>query len=135
VRSLFNDGDIVFGNLECSILSEDSANDKTPKFFCAEPGVIEGLKTANFNVLSVANNHIMEHGENLFQNTVQLLRDNNICPAGIANEIEVISVKGLKIAFLAYSFIEDNIPNSGYNKIHSEDPILQDIQKSDLKWI
>lgn len=129
VRSLLNEGDIVFGNLECSILSEDSVNEKTPNFFCAEPGIIEGLKNANFNVLSVANNHIMEHGDVLFQNTVQLLRDNNICPVGIANEIEVISVKGLKIAFLAYSFIEDNVPSSGYNKIHSEEPIIQNIQK------
>lgn len=130
VRSLFNNGDIVFGNLECSIMSEESANDEQePKFFCAEPSVIEGLKKVNFNVLSVANNHIMEHGGVLFQNTVQLLRNNNIYPVGIASEIEIINVKGYKIAFLAYSFIEDNIPNSGYNKIHSEEPILQDINK------
>jgi len=129
VRSLFNDGDIVFGNLECSIMSEDSVNGQEPKFFCAEPNVIEGLKNANFNVLSVANNHIMENTDVLFWNTVQLLRNNSIHPVGIANEIEIIDVKGYKIAFLAYSFIEDNIPNSGYNKIYSEEPILQDIRK------
>lgn len=129
VRSLFNDGDIVFGNLECSIMGKDSANEQEPKFFCAESGVVEGLKNANFNVLSVANNHIMENRNDLFQKTVQLLRDSNISPVGIANEIEIINVKGYKIAFMAYSFIEDNIPNSSYNKIHSEEPILQDIKK------
>jgi poly-gamma-glutamate synthesis protein (capsule biosynthesis protein) len=129
VRSLFNDGDIVFGNLECSIMSEDSANGQEPKFFCAEPNVIEGLKNANFNVLSVANNHIMENTDVLFWNTVQLLRGNSIHPVGIANEIEIIDVKGYKIAFLAYSFIEDDIPNSGYNKIYSEEPILRDMQR------
>lgn len=129
VRSLFNGGDIVFGNLECSIMSEDSGNEKGPKLFCAELGVVESLKNANFNVLSVANNHIMENTDVLFRNTVQLLRDSNIHPVGIANEIEIINVKGYKIAFLAYSFIEDNIPNSRYNKIYSEEPILQDIQK------
>lgn len=129
VRSLFNDGNIVFGNLECSIMNENSANDQKHKFFCAESSVIEGLKRANFNVLSVANNHIMENKDVLFRSTVQMLRDNNIHPVGIANEIEIINEKGYKIAFLAYSFIEDNIPDSGYNKIRSEDPILQDIQK------
>jgi poly-gamma-glutamate synthesis protein (capsule biosynthesis protein) len=129
VRSLFEDGDIVFGNLECSIMSESSVNEQVPKFFCAEPSVVEGLKNANFNVLSVANNHIMEHREVLFQNTVQLLRSNNIHPVGVAGDIEIISANGYKIAFLAYSFIEDNIPNSGYNKIYSEEPILQDIRK------
>ncbi|KQC11983.1 MAG: hypothetical protein APR54_10255 [Candidatus Cloacimonas sp. SDB] len=110
-------------------MSEDSDKEKWPKFFCADPGVIEGLKNAKFNVLSVANNHIMENKDILFQNTVQLLRNNNMHPVGIANEIEIINLKGYKIAFLAYSFIEDNIPNSSYNKIHSEDPILQDIKK------
>lgn len=129
VRSLFNDGDIVFGNLECSIMNKDSANEEGPNFFCAEPDVVEGLINANFNVLSVANNHIMENKDVSFQNTVQLLRDSNIHPVGIANEIEIINVKGYKIAFLAYSFIEDNIANSSYNKIHSEGPILQDIKK------
>ena len=129
VRSLFNDGDIVFGNLECSVMSEDVSDERKPRFFCAGPAVIEGLKNANFNVLSVANNHIMENKDILFQNTVQLLRNNDIHPVGIANAIEMIDVKGYKIAFLAYSFIEDNIPNSGYNKIYSEEPILQDIQK------
>lgn len=129
VRSLFNDGDIVFGNLECSIMNKDSANEEGPNFFCAEPDVVEGLINANFNVLSVANNHIMENKDVSFQNTVQLLKDNSIHPVGIANEIEIIDVKGYKIAFLAYSFIEDNIPNSGYNKIYSEEPILQDMQR------
>lgn len=129
VRSLFSKGDVIFGNLECCITNEDTANMQNNKFFCADPGVIEGLKNANFNVLSVANNHIMENGEIPFQNTVQLLRDSNIHPVGIANEIEIFNIKGYKIAFLAYSFIEDNIPNSSYNKIHSEGPILQDIKK------
>ncbi|MGI6023589.1 MAG: CapA family protein [Methanoculleus sp.] len=129
VRSLFNGGDIVFGNLECSIMSGDVSKEQEPGFFCAEPAVIEGLKNANFNVLSVANNHIMENKDVLFQNTVQLLRNNDILPVGIANEIEIIDVNGYRIAFLAYSSIEDNILNSGYNKIHSEEPILQDIQK------
>jgi len=129
VRSSFNDGDIVFGNLECSIMSEDSANGQEPNFFCAELDVVEGLKNAKFNVLSVANNHIMENKDILFQNTVQLLRNNNMHPVGIANEIEIIDINGYNIAFLAYSFIEDNIPNSGYNKIYSEELILQDMQR------
>lgn len=129
VRSLLQGGDIVFGNLECSIMSKDCTTERKPKFFCANSGVIEGLKNANFNVLSVANNHIMENKEILFRNTVQLLRNNGIHTVGVANDIEIINVNGHKIAFMAYSFIEDNISNSGYNKIHSEEHILQDIQK------
>lgn len=129
VRSLFNGGDIVFGNLECSIMDESFVNGQESKFFCADPGIVEGLKNANFNVLSVANNHIMEHKEFMFQNTVRLLKCNNIHPVGISNNIEIMSYNEYKIAFMAYSFIDDNISNPCYNKIHSEESILHDIKK------
>lgn len=129
VRSLFKGGDIVFGNLECSIRHENSGAEQEPKFFCAESDVVEGLKNANFNVLSVANNHILENKKIMFHNTVQMLRNDNIHPVGIKNDIEIIDINGYKIAFMAYSFIEDYIPDSMYNKLHSGEPILQDIQK------
>lgn len=129
VRSLFNGGDIVFGNLECSIMDESFVNGQESKFFCADPKIVEGLKNANFNVLSVANNHIMEHKEFMFQNTIRLLRRNSIHPVGISNDFEIISYKEYKIAFMAYSFIDDNISNPCYNKIHSEESIIQDIRK------
>jgi gamma-polyglutamate biosynthesis protein CapA len=129
VRPIFNDGDIVFGNLECTISSEKAADGQDLKYFCAQPGVVKGLKSAHFNMLSVANNHIMEHEGVIFQNTVRLLRDNGILPVGITDNIEIINIKGYKIAFMAYSFIEDNNPNSCYNKISSEEPIIIDVQK------
>lgn len=130
VRSRFNDGDIVFGNLECSIMSGDSIKKRKPRFFCAENGVVKSLKNANFNVLSVANNHIMENGESIFQNTVRLLKDSDIHPVGISDNLTKLYINNYKVAFLAYSFIEDNIPHPKYNKISSEETILRDIQKN-----
>jgi len=129
VRSTFNGGDIVFGNLECSILDENFVNEQGSKFFCADLGIVKGLKNAHFNVLSVANNHIMEHKESMFQNTIRLLKSNNIHPVGVSNNIEIMSYNEYKIAFVAYSFIDDNISNPGYNKIRTEESILHDIQK------
>jgi poly-gamma-glutamate synthesis protein (capsule biosynthesis protein) len=127
VSSLFKDADIVFGNLECSIMDVNHGN--KPAFFCAEPDAVSGLKNAHFNVLSVANNHIMEHGRKSFLHTVQILNNNGIAPVGIRGKIDVLDVKGCKIAFLAYSFIEDHIADVCYNKIHSEKAIVEDIQK------
>lgn len=129
VRQIFADGDIVFGNLECSIANQDMELDQEPAFFCANPMVLKGLKCAHFNVLSVANNHIMEQGNIAYRNLVQLLNENGLCPVGINNKIEILNIKGYKIAFMAYSFIEDKIPNSSYNKVSSEEIILHDIQK------
>lgn len=132
VSSLFKDSDIVFGNLECSIRDVNLESSKEPIFFCAEPDAIGGLVHAHFNVLSVANNHIMEHGRKSFLNTVVTLKNNGINPVGIRGKNDILNVKGCKIAFLAYSFIEDHIVDVCYNKISSEDAIIKDIQRARL---
>jgi poly-gamma-glutamate synthesis protein (capsule biosynthesis protein) len=127
VRANLKNGDIVFGNLEAPISNYTAKTGFEANFFRAEPDAIEGLKNANFNVLSVANNHIMEHGEEAFLSTVSSLKENNITPVGVANRTEILEVNGYKIAILAYSFIDDFIAKSLYNKINSEGKILEDI--------
>jgi poly-gamma-glutamate synthesis protein (capsule biosynthesis protein) len=61
--------------------------------------------------------------------TVNSLKENNITPVGVANKTEILEVKGFKVAFMAYSFIDDFIHNSAYNKVKSERKILEDIKK------
>jgi poly-gamma-glutamate synthesis protein (capsule biosynthesis protein) len=128
--SLFCDADIVFGNLECSIREENSDISKKPIFFCAEPDAINGLVNAHFNVLSVANNHIMENGHKIFFHTVRCLKSNGIAPVGLKENIDIINIKGYRVAFLAYSFIEDFIADVCYNKITSEESIFKDILRA-----
>jgi poly-gamma-glutamate synthesis protein (capsule biosynthesis protein) len=128
IKNIFKDGDIVFGNLEAPISNYTDKKGFEANFFRANPNIIEGLKNANFNVLSVANNHIMEHGEKAFLSTVNTLRENNITPVGVKNRKDIFDFRGLKIAFLGYSFIEDFIDNSQYNKISSEEKVLSDIK-------
>jgi poly-gamma-glutamate synthesis protein (capsule biosynthesis protein) len=129
VKSIFKDGDIVFGNLEAPISDYTDKKGFDAIFFRAEPNVIEGLKNANFNVLSIANNHIMEHGEKAFLSTVNSLKENNITPVGVVNKTEILEIDGFKIGIMAYSFIEDLIDNNTlYNKIDSERKILKDIK-------
>ena len=127
VKDIFKNGNIVFGNLEASISNYTDRKGFEANFFRANPNVIEGLKNASFNVLSVANNHIMEHGERAFLSTVSLLKENNITPVGVANKTEILEVDGFKIAIIAYSLVDDSIDKSLYNKINSERKILGDI--------
>ena len=129
VSPLFAGGDIVFGNLECSIQDSTPVSSAAPVFFCAESDAVNGLKNAHFNVLSVANNHIMENGQNSFVHTVQVLKTHAITPVGIRGRRDILPIKGYKIAFLAYSFIKDTIENVCYNKIQSEETIIEEIQK------
>ena len=128
VRDILKTGDIVFGNLEAPISNKTNKNGFEANFFRAEPNVIGGLKNANFNVLSVANNHIMEHGDRAFLSTVSLLKENNITPVGVANKTEILEIDGFKIAIIGYSFIDDFISNHPYNKVSSDKGIREDIK-------
>jgi poly-gamma-glutamate synthesis protein (capsule biosynthesis protein) len=47
---------------------------------------------------------------------------------GVANKTEILEIDGYKIAILAYSFIDDFIDKSLYNKINSERKIFGDIK-------
>lgn len=129
ISPLLNDGDIVFGNLECSIETTDGDYRRRPSFFSTSADVAPALRRAGFTVLSVANNHIMENGRESFLNTAQSLRKTGIFPVGIAGEVSLLDVQGKKIAFLAYSFIEDSLPDVCYNKVHSEESIIDDVKR------
>lgn len=128
VKGILKNGDIIFGNLEAPISNYTDKKGFEANFFRGEPNIIEELKNASFNVLSVANNHIMEHGDRAFFSTVNSLRENNIIPVGVKDRKDILDIRGLKIAFLGYSFIEDFIDNLQYNKISSEEKVLSDIK-------
>ena len=110
--------DIAFANLEGSI-SENGKNQKIKYSFRFDPSSVEGLKFAGFDVLSLANNHSFDWGREALEDTVNILRGNDILPVGAginyleANSPAIKNVAGAKIAFFAYENIE---PNSKYDE-------------------
>ena len=110
--------DIAFANLEGSI-SENGKNQKIKYSFRFDPSSVEGLKFAGFDVLSLANNHSFDWGREALEDTVNILRGNDILPVGAgmnyleANSPAIKNVAGAKVAFLAYENIE---PNSKYDE-------------------
>lgn len=129
VKHIFENGDLVFGNLEAPISNNTNLDGFDAEFFLAKPEYINILKNSYINCISVANNHIMQHGEIAYLSTINLLNKYNILPVGVKNEIKIVEIKGLKIAIMGYSFIEDYINNSLYNKISSVTQITDDILK------
>jgi poly-gamma-glutamate synthesis protein (capsule biosynthesis protein) len=100
-------GDIVFGNLE-AVLSNAGLEPRSIKSaqIRGTPESIEGLMFAGFNVLSLANNHTLDHGQPAFEETVRLLSENGIESVGVTEGEEsfrptFLHRKGLSIAFLA----------------------------------
>ncbi|KAF5051829.1 Capsule biosynthesis protein CapA [anaerobic digester metagenome] len=129
VAPIFQDADIVFGNLECSIAGPNDRGEVGDQFFSAEPVAVEGLVGARFNALSVANNHIMENGRRRYHDTIRALRERSIVPIGLRDELPVLDIEGRRVALLGYSFVKDPAPDVGYNLVESEAEILDDIQE------
>lgn len=110
--------DIVFGNLECVLSTIGADNDNIRSMlFRGRPEYISVLKAGAFNILNLANNHAMDHGLNVFNDTKKQLIDNSIHPLGLKaqgrfNSQPVIFQKDKKrLAFLGYSFNKDKTPD------------------------
>jgi hypothetical protein len=68
-RDYLKTGDLVFGNLETSI-TEGRKIRGGEMVFRADPEVAESLKESGFSILSLANNHSMNFGEDGIKNTL-----------------------------------------------------------------
>lgn len=107
---LLKEGELVFANLECPISRRGEAASK-PYTFCADPLAVDALTAAGINLVSLANNHILDYGADALEDTFELLEERGIAYAGAGrNEEEArkgvfLEINGVKTAVLAYSGI------------------------------
>lgn len=99
--------DIVFGNLE-SPIAKGRAIATHEMVFRADPGVEAALERAGFTVLSLANNHALDFGEQGLRQTLQRLDDVGIAGTGAglseraAYTPAYVERAGTTFAFLAF---------------------------------
>lgn len=134
VSDILKNADITFGNLECvlSDIGVDQANHKTVQLRGAETSM-SGLTNAGFDVLSIANNHILEHGEKSLIRTKKLLYDNGIQAVGASEskrksrEPVILSRNGVSFGFLAYCLVRDE---TAYCSVEDSHDIINDVRKA-----
>jgi poly-gamma-glutamate capsule biosynthesis protein CapA/YwtB (metallophosphatase superfamily)/outer membrane protein assembly factor BamB len=108
VSELLRGADIAIGNLE-SPLSVSGDPLQKRFVFRAHPRHAETLARAGFDVMSVANNHLLDFGQEGIEQTLEILRDVGVVPLGAGLSPEEarrplsLRVKGRNIAFLAYA--------------------------------
>ncbi len=110
--------DVRVGNLECVLSDRGAPWDRTPKsfHFRTDAKNVEALKAAGFNLLSLANNHTLDYGEEALLDMLFHLDQAGIRHAGAgAHAVEaarpaLLSAGGAAIAFLACT---DNEPDWG----------------------
>ena len=111
---LFKGAGIVFGNLETVISHKGLVRSKASSMeMRGHPDVAGRLVQAGFNVLNVANNHMMQHGAAAFADTVASLQSRGVYVAGIAGPShrecvpQVLSINGMSVCILSFAFERD----------------------------
>lgn len=99
--------DIAFCNLEGPISNNGAPVDKR-YVFCGDPASLNGLKKSGFDIISLANNHILDYGYQALMDTIRILEEKGFYPIGAgkdqatAGQARIIHKNGLSFAFLAY---------------------------------
>ena len=111
IAETLRNADLRFCNLECPI-SDQGRNLHHLYSFRADPRALEGLKAAGFDIVSLANNHAYDWGPEALVDSLERLRAAGIRSVGAGQNIlaahypVLVSVGGLRIAFLGYVEIE-----------------------------
>ncbi|MBI3129203.1 MAG: CapA family protein [Candidatus Tectomicrobia bacterium] len=110
IGPIFRRAGAAFANLECPLSRRGrGAPDKI--LLRGAPEMDEALLDAGFSLLSFANNHAMDYGEDAFFDTLDLLKRRGLPFAGAGKNLAqarrpaLIERKGLRIGFLAFSSI------------------------------
>lgn len=134
--------DILFGNLEGPI-SERGEKTGNKYSFKMSADAAEGLASAGFDILSLANNHMGDWGWEAIYYTLQRLKANNILTVGAgriktdAYAPSIISVGNARIAYLAFvenagAFKDENNVVAKINEHELENGIKTAKQNADI---
>ena len=108
IDNLLEGTDFLIGNLEGTLSTKCFSRSLR---MCGLPAFAEALKTAGFNAVSVANNHILDHGLDVFEETVSACRKAGLLLCGLRGRDDyycapvIVKVKSVTIGILAYNWI------------------------------
>jgi poly-gamma-glutamate synthesis protein (capsule biosynthesis protein) len=124
--------DLLLGNFEGLLTTKTRAKNGANLSFCGLPEFAHDLFQSGFSVLNVANNHSLEHGPEIFLESVECLKSAGIQVCGLRSnegkfysEPVVFSVKGQRIGILGYNWVgADNFKDADNLIAQSHDSIV-----------
>ena len=110
IADLLRSADITLVNLECAITASEQRWPGAPKafYFGAPPQAAQSLAAAGVDMVSLANNHMLDFGMRGLLDTLEHLRAHGIAYAGAGADINtarapaVIEHNGIKFGLVAY---------------------------------
>jgi poly-gamma-glutamate capsule biosynthesis protein CapA/YwtB (metallophosphatase superfamily) len=112
IRQLCESCDLIVCNLECCISERGAETSRVrgkPFFFRAPPAAVESLRAIGVGAVGLANNHALDFEERALLDTLELLGEAGIAPAGAgadeaaARRGAIVEVAGKRLGLLAVS--------------------------------
>lgn len=138
------EADFTVLNLEVPLTDQYTPIIKAGEPMLASTASINGLKAINQCFYGIANNHILDQGEQGLYSTIKLLQENQIAYAGAgktpeeAAEPYIIDIKGIQVGVYAcaeheYSIVGSNHAGANpYDPLYSFDHVRKLKEKCDL---
>jgi len=141
VSSQMLGNDVVFGNLECvlSDLPEENDNTLARSELRGDKKAVGLLQACGVNVVSVANNHMLQHGIDAFRETVDWLASHQIRSVGLyedgrSNVVE-IRKDDQHVVMLGFSLRPEHFCRDNKHYAHGpENQILEQVRHLRAKW-
>lgn len=115
IAEYLNAADLTVINLESPFAEAKNYSVPTGSFtFKANPKALAGLLISGVDLVSLANNHILNQGATGLEKTLEILSTNNVKSVGAgknetaARRPEIFNLQNKKFGFLAYAYPNDN---------------------------
>lgn len=112
VKMFMGEVDLLFGNFESTLTSypytAKNVGQGMTFAFRTPPNWTDVLKSAGFDVLSVANNHSFDFGDQGFDDTIANIQQSGMQAVGRKGDIVMAEANGYTVAFIGYSYWPDH---------------------------
>jgi hypothetical protein len=121
--------ELAIANLECPLTRQMKPIIKSGPHLRADPTCAGGIRKAGFDVVSLANNHIMDMGETGFADTIAACIEAGLKTVGAGENLARatrplwVEVKGMRVAILAFAENEFSIATTDSAGACPVDPI------------
>jgi poly-gamma-glutamate synthesis protein (capsule biosynthesis protein) len=121
--------DLAIANLECPLTRQTSPIVKSGPHLKADPACANGIRSAGFDVVSLANNHILDMGGGGLADTVAACTGAGLETVGVGDSLAqatrplLIDVKGMRVAVLAFAETEFSIATPHSSGAWPVDPV------------
>lgn len=139
VKPLLAESDYVVGSFETTLASSEAGYTSSSIRFNTPDEVLTALKDVGFDLLTTANNHCFDRGEEGSRRTIEVIRQYGLEQTGtrLSSEEPAYLVKnfdGTKVAFIAYTY-GTNSDDNGYIVPKGKEYLVNLTRKQDMPVI